>query len=522
MTTNLRISRQQLAAFLKNDHDAIRQFETLFATVGTPAPDSTDRVERLEEAVGALELAPRSTMLPETTVKGRRIITASTDSIGFYETDTLEVEFTESADIISIETSRPAWVRVYSSAAARTADAWRLYSKDPTPGTGLMVEVLTFLPDDLLIYLSPVPFWNNCDTVLGKTAYIAVTRWDNNPSEAIDLTFTILPQEEMDKNGSQGLPGPRGFTGAGYRSLGEWSSTETYLEGDVVGRNGSVYCSLLNDNLNQPPETIGSTHWTLWVSKGDTGESSVTLKTDGEDNALQTTLNLIAGANVTLTADEGGGVTIATTGGSGEGSITTAPIGTPASLPADGYVDLYANYSPGNQVPTMTSNTTPSGTCSASESYGSTPPWYAFSASGDSYNGWLTNGSALPQWIQYLFPSAKIITSYTIIPWSADNFPGRSPTAWKLQGSNDGSTWTDLDTQSISSSSWVSNTAATFYMSSNTTAYLYYRLYITANGGDSYTAIKRLGLFAEGTSGNLDLYMRDPAGNVRKMTAISV
>lgn len=304
-----------------------------------------------------------------TTVKGRRVITAiSTEALSFYETNYTQAEFTESADIISIETNHPAWVRVYSSAAARLEDASRLFADPPVAGTGLMVEVLTYEPDDLLIYLSPVPFWNNCDTVLGKTAYIAVTRWDNGDPENLEMTFTILPQEEMDKNGSQGLPGPRGFTGAGYRSLGEWSSTETYLEGDVVGRNGSVYCSLLNDNLNQPPETIGSTYWTLWASKGnkgdtgatgadgaaatvtvgtvtsgsspsvensgtsnaavldfvlqkgdkgDTGESSVTLKTDGEDNALQTTLNLIAGANVTLTADASGGVTIASSGGGG-------------------------------------------------------------------------------------------------------------------------------------------------------------------------------------------------------------
>jgi len=74
MVSTLRISRQQLAAFLKNDHDAIRQFETLFNTVANPDPTATAtepeiqietaahealaRIERLERALGLLELAP--------------------------------------------------------------------------------------------------------------------------------------------------------------------------------------------------------------------------------------------------------------------------------------------------------------------------------------------------------------------------------------------------------------------------------------------------------------------------------
>lgn len=45
----------------------------------------------------------------------------------------------------------------------------------------------------------------------------------------------------------------------------------------------------------------------------------IDLQTDGVSNADQTTLNIIAGDNVTLTADENGGVTIDATGGGGGG-----------------------------------------------------------------------------------------------------------------------------------------------------------------------------------------------------------
>jgi len=74
MVSTLRISRQQLAAFLKNDHDAIRQFETLFSSVANQDTDADvvepeiqievagnlalARIERLERAFQMLELAP--------------------------------------------------------------------------------------------------------------------------------------------------------------------------------------------------------------------------------------------------------------------------------------------------------------------------------------------------------------------------------------------------------------------------------------------------------------------------------
>lgn len=73
-TPTLRISRAQLTKFLGNDHDAIRQFETLFSEVANPstpaaatepeipietaAYEALARIERLERAFQMLELAP--------------------------------------------------------------------------------------------------------------------------------------------------------------------------------------------------------------------------------------------------------------------------------------------------------------------------------------------------------------------------------------------------------------------------------------------------------------------------------
>jgi|TARA_Y100000022_G_scaffold193764_1_gene197358 hypothetical protein len=45
--------------------------------------------------------------------------------------------------LYSIETSHAAWVTLYTSTAARTADASRSETTDPTPGSGVLAEVIT-------------------------------------------------------------------------------------------------------------------------------------------------------------------------------------------------------------------------------------------------------------------------------------------------------------------------------------------------------------------------------------------
>ena len=45
--------------------------------------------------------------------------------------------------LYSVETSHAAWVTLYTSTTARTADAGRLETTDPTPGSGVLSEVIT-------------------------------------------------------------------------------------------------------------------------------------------------------------------------------------------------------------------------------------------------------------------------------------------------------------------------------------------------------------------------------------------
>lgn len=136
-----------------------------------------------------------------------------------------------------------------------------------------------------------------------------------------------------------------------------------------------------------------------------------------------------------------------------------------------------------NLVPEMTSHTAPSGEASADSENSSTAfAWYAFDHSSGftDLNAWHSEPVAKPSphWLQYRFASAQTVGAYAITAVAN----GTAPRDWTLQGSNNGSTWTDLDTRS--GISWFGFERKIFTIS-NTTSYLYYRLYITENGNQS-------------------------------------
>jgi hypothetical protein len=89
--------------------------------------------------------------------------------------------------------------------------------------------------------------------------------------------------------------------------------------------------------------------------------------------------------------------------------------------------------------------------------------------------------SATTGWVVYQLSSAKVVTRYTLT--SANDFANRDPKNWQFQGSNDGSSWTTLNTQT--GQEFPSRFMLRTYTVSNTTAYSYYRLNITANNGNT-------------------------------------
>jgi hypothetical protein len=129
---------------------------------------------------------------------------------------------------------------------------------------------------------------------------------------------------------------------------------------------------------------------------------------------------------------------------------------------------------PNIATPIMTSNNTPSGTVFASSIGGSNFSWYAFNQDGNAAIGWQSgvNNTGI---LGYQYPSGKIIKRY-IVRGSSNVLV--NPRTWTFEGSNDGTTYTTLETVTAyvmpGSGNYTSGILA------NTTSYTYYRINITA------------------------------------------
>ena len=215
-----------------------------------------------------------------------------------------------------------------------------------------------------------------------------------------------------------------------------------------------------------------------------------------------------------------------------EATTLAVPVSVPATPPATA-VQLFALY---DAVPPMTSNTAPSGyTASASSAHSQAPAWGAFQSKLlGAYSGvgagWITNATTTG-WLQIQLPSAVVVSAYELA--SLPQFPARTPAAWTLAGSNDGTTWTTIDTQSGQTVDyWQTGATAsvtqslprTFYVLGSATAYAYYRLTITANNGDgSYLAISQFKLLSA-TPNNFappNLYLMDANGSLAKIALLN-
>jgi hypothetical protein len=124
------------------------------------------------------------------------------------------------------------------------------------------------------------------------------------------------------------------------------------------------------------------------------------------------------------------------------------------------------------KVPTMTSNTTPSGVCSASSERDGYNAYKAFDGNNDTE--WEAFDGPTNSWIKYDFSTPITVKSVELIQniGHADFIA-----SFKIQGSNDNSSWIDLYTGS--------NPAETNRWNiENNTAYRYYRFYCVSSKGN--------------------------------------
>lgn len=131
----------------------------------------------------------------------------------------------------------------------------------------------------------------------------------------------------------------------------------------------------------------------------------------------------------------------------------------------------------GRATPDMSANNAPSGLCTGSSVAAGRDFFHAFDPP-SSGSFWQSNTNQLGH-IQYQFPAAVIVDGYSIVVPANDtdaNYSSKdyAPSNFTLSGSNDGVTFTALDTQNT----YVlyDGNKSVFFNIPNVTAYIYYRL----------------------------------------------
>lgn len=94
--------------------------------------------------------------------------------------------------LLTIQTDDAAWVRLYTDVASRTADSSRAEGVDPTPGSGVIAEVITTGPQTILISPGAIGFSN--ETSPTADIPIRVTN-KSGVSTAITVTLQIVQLE---------------------------------------------------------------------------------------------------------------------------------------------------------------------------------------------------------------------------------------------------------------------------------------------------------------------------------------
>jgi hypothetical protein len=112
---------------------------------------------------------------------------------------------------------------------------------------------------------------------------------------------------------------------------------------------------------------------------------------------------------------------------------------------------------------------------------------------GKSASKWFAGNGVKTAWIAYQFAgsTSHTVTSYAIT--SANDLPPRDPFDWQLQGSNDGTNWTTIDTRT--SQVFINRFQTNSYACVNGNAYQRYRLNVTANSGANELQLAEIQLF---------------------------
>jgi hypothetical protein len=181
---------------LKNSTDSSAAITTAIASGGSDAIVAGELVigrSSGSAALFTLDSAGSVVQVGSSIVGSRSTIIATTTSIANGASTNLLISGTgRSGLLLSIETDRAAWVVVYSSTSARTADASRAETTDPTLGSGVLAEVIT--TGAQVIKITPSASYFNDETVTASSLYLKVTN-KSGSTATVQVQLKVVPAE---------------------------------------------------------------------------------------------------------------------------------------------------------------------------------------------------------------------------------------------------------------------------------------------------------------------------------------
>lgn len=94
-------------------------------------------------------------------------------------------------EFISVTISHAAWLTIYTNTASRTADATRLEGDDPTPGSGVLLEVIT-TATKLSVPVTPSAAYFNSETTPLPELYAKIVN-KSGAARALTITLQVMP-----------------------------------------------------------------------------------------------------------------------------------------------------------------------------------------------------------------------------------------------------------------------------------------------------------------------------------------
>lgn len=125
-------------------------------------------------------------------IKSRASLTGNTGSIANAVTANVNITGYKGYMLYKVQTSAAAWVRLYVSAAARTADAGRTQEQDPLPGSGVIAEVITTGAETVIIAPGVIGF--NNELPVTNVIPMAVTNLSGSIADIV-ITLTAVEME---------------------------------------------------------------------------------------------------------------------------------------------------------------------------------------------------------------------------------------------------------------------------------------------------------------------------------------